>query len=64
MQCEAVWCCAVQCGAVHCGMVQYGMYGMIYHFMLCFFIFTGGSRVDQNSLKDRNRLLVVSNFVS
>ena len=54
----------VLCGVVHCGMVQYGMYGMIYHFMLCFFIFTGGSRVDQNSLKDRNRLLVVSNFVS
>ena len=54
----------VLCGVVRCGMVQYGMYGMIYHFMLCFFIFTGGSRVDQNSLKDRNRLLVVSNFVS
>ena len=54
----------VLCGVVHCGMVQYGMYGMIYHFMLCFFIFTGGSRVDQKSLKDRNRLLVVSNFVS
>ena len=54
----------VLCGVVRYGMVQYGMYGMIYHFMLCFFIFTGGSRVDQNSLKDRNRLLVVSNFVS
>ena len=54
----------VLCGVVRCCMVQYGMYGMIYHFMLCFFIFTGGSRVDQNSLKDRNRLLVVSNFVS
>ena len=64
MRCGAVWCCVMQCGAVRCGMVQYGMYGMIYHFMLCFFIFTGGSMVDQNSLKDRNRLLVVSNFVS
>ena len=54
--CSAVWCVVVWCNMV--------WYGMICHLCYVFFIFTGGSKVDWNSLKDRNRLLVVSNFIS
>ena len=70
--CGALRYCAVRssvvlCGAVWCGALWYGAIWNVWYdisFYVMFFIFTGGSRVDQNSLKDRNRLLVVSNFVS
>ena len=71
--CGMLWDSVMRCGAVRDGVVWYGIMwfvaawnGMVWYVMLCmfFFIFTGGCMVDWNAGKDKNRLLVVSIFIS